>query len=133
MLAFDYGRRRIGIAVGDVLTGSARGLITLPTAGAATTERIGQLIKDWRPDGLVFGWPTQADGLPTALAPELRKFATALGTRHSLPVYWANEYLTSHLGQERITRPGRRNDPGLDAHAAALILEGWFLENPHHD
>lgn len=134
VLAFDYGQRRIGIAVGDSLTGRARGLQTLPTAGPGTANRIDQLICEWRPSALVFGWPTQADGKPTALAPALQEFATALGTRHTLPVYWANEHLTSHLARERMLRAGnKRNDPGLDAHAAALILEGWLLENPRDD
>ena len=127
-MAFDYGQRRIGVAIGDRLTASARGLITLNTRDGDTLERVGALIKEWGPEAFVIGRPTRDDGEPTALVPAIEAFADMLGRRFGLPVYWADERLTSHLGRERVRKRG--NDPGLDAHAAALILEGWFMENP---
>ena len=127
LLAFDYGRRRIGVAVGEELTGAGRGLCTLNTSAPDLWTRIDDLVAEWAPSGFVVGWPTQADGKPTPLARRIRAFGRALEARYGQPVYWYDERLTSHLARER-SRPGR-NDPGLDAHAAAVILEGWFLEN----
>jgi putative holliday junction resolvase len=129
-MAFDFGRRRLGVAIGDDLTGSARGLATLQLERPDTADRLAGLVAEWRPEGFVVGWPTRDDGEPTALGPSIRRFGEELGHRFSLPVYWADERLTSHLGRARVQRRGR--DPGLDAHAAALILEGWFMENPRN-
>ncbi len=126
-MAFDYGQRRIGIAIGDQLTGSARGLATVRPGQPDTDSTIDALVAEWRPDALVVGWPTRADGEPTALGPAIRAFGEELGQRHGLAVYWADERLSSHLGRERLRRSGK--DPGLDAHAAAVILEGWLMEN----
>jgi len=127
LMAFDYGRRRIGVAIGDELTGSARGLATVRTGQAGSDRSIDALVAQWQPDAFVVGWPTRDDGRPTALGPAIRAFGEGLGQRHGLAVYWADERLSSHLGRERVQRRG--NDPGLDAHAAAVILEGWLLEN----
>jgi len=129
-MAFDYGRRRIGVAIGDRLTASARGLVTLSTRDGGAWKRIEALVLEWRPEAFVVGWPTRDDGEPTALGPAIESFADTLGRRFGLPVYWADERLTSHLGRERVRKRG--NDPGLDAHAAALILEGWLMENPEN-
>jgi putative holliday junction resolvase len=126
-MAFDYGRRRVGVAIGDRLTGSARGLITLRPDDAAMPKRIRTLVAEWRPEGFVVGWPTRDDGQPTALAGAIRRFGDGLGRDYGLPVYWFDERLSSHLGRERLQHRGK--DPGLDAHAAAVILEGWFMEN----
>jgi len=127
LMAFDYGRRRIGVAIGDELTGSARGLATVRPGQAGSDRSIDALVAEWQPDAFVVGWPTRDDGRPTALGPAIRAFGEGLGQRHGLAVYWADERLSSHLGRERVQRRG--NDPGLDAHAAAVILEGWLLEN----
>lgn len=127
LLAFDYGRRRIGIAVGEELTGAARGLRTLNTDSPELWPVIDRLVSEWTPEGFVVGWPTQADGKPTPLAKRIRAFGAALEARYNQPVYWYDEHLTSHLARERSGRG--RHDPGLDAHAAAVILEGWFQEN----
>jgi putative Holliday junction resolvase len=127
LLAFDYGQRRIGVAVGDTLTGAAHGLRTFAAGAANLWSGIDALVAEWGPEAFVIGWPTQADGQPTPLARRILAFAGTLEERYALPVYWSDERLTSHLARER-SRPGR-NDPGLDAHAAAVILEGWFLEN----
>ncbi|TVP87469.1 MAG: Holliday junction resolvase RuvX [Thioalkalivibrio sp.] len=124
LMAFDYGRRRIGVAIGDQLTCSARGLATVRPG---RDHSIDALVAQWQPDAFVVGWPTRDDGQPTTLGPAIRAFGEGLGQRHGLAVYWADERLSSHLGQERVRRRG--NDPGLDAHAAAVILEGWLLEN----
>ncbi len=126
-MAFDYGERRVGIAIGDQITGSARGLATVPAGRADTATAIETLVKEWQPDAFVVGWPTRADGQPTTLGPAIQTFGETLGRVHGLPVYWADERLSSHLGRERIRRRG--NDPGIDAHAAAVILEGWLMEN----
>ncbi|MFO8152103.1 Holliday junction resolvase RuvX [Thioalkalivibrio sp.] len=127
LMAFDYGKRRIGVAIGDELTGSARGLVTVRPGRPDSDRTIDALIARWQPDAFVVGWPTRDDGQPTALGPAIRAFGEGLGLRHGRAVYWADERLSSHLGRERVRRRGK--DPGLDAHAAAIILEGWLMEN----
>lgn len=126
-MAFDVGQRRIGIAIGDQLTGSARGLTTVRRDRPDAEAKIDALVAQWRPDAFVVGWPTRDDNQPTALGPAIRAFGEKLGRRHGLAVYWVDERLSSHLGRERLQHS--RRDPGLDAHAAAVILEGWLMEN----
>jgi putative Holliday junction resolvase len=128
LMGFDYGQRRLGIAIGDRLTRHARGLVTLPTHHPQTATRLAALVDEWQPEAFVVGWPTQADGQATRLGPAIRGFAHQLQRQFARPVYWSDEHLSSHAGRER-TQRGRR-DPGLDAHAAAVILEGWMLEQP---
>lgn len=127
LLGFDYGRSRIGVAVGDSFSGSARGLITLRTEARNLNESLDHLVREWSPDGFVLGWPTQADGKATALGPAIQEFASRLEAQYAQPVYFADERLSSCSARERVRR--HRNDPGLDAHAAAIILEGWLMEN----
>lgn len=126
MLAFDYGSVRIGVAVGSELTGSARPLATL--AGRDWTA-IGRLIDEWRPDACVVGVPRHADGSDSDTTRAALRFARQLGGRHALPVETIDEHLSSHAAAERLAcapRRARRSGPGLDAAAAAVILESWF-------
>jgi putative Holliday junction resolvase len=127
LLGFDYGRSRIGVAVGDSLSGSARGLMTIPTQTKGLDSILDRLVREWSPEGFVLGWPTQADGKATALGPSIQEFASRLEARFAQPVYFADERLSSCSARERVRK--HRNDPGLDAHAAAVILEGWLMEN----
>lgn len=127
LLGFDYGTTRIGVAVGDSLTGTARGLKTLQHKTPKFARDIDQLISEWQPEGFVIGWPLHADGSETPLGPAIRSFARQLQSQYGLPVHYSDERLSSIGARERFRE--RRGDPGLDAHAAAIILEGWLLEN----
>ncbi len=132
VLAFDFGRKRIGIAVGQPVTGSATAL------GAVTNredgpdwESIDALIADWRPAQLVVGVPTMADGRPGSLAGAVAEFCDALG-RYGLPIATIDERDSSLEAGERLKdarRAGTRGRIGkadVDAAAAAVIAERWL-------
>lgn len=132
VLAFDYGRLRIGVAVGERLTASARPLRILATRnGQADWDAITHLINEWQPGQLVVGVPWHADGTASSSTGPAQRFAHELGRRFVLPVARIDEHLSSYEARERLSqqRGGRRPAAGtLDAAAAALILESWF----HH-
>ncbi len=129
-LGFDVGRLRIGVAVGDTLTGSARPLCILPTRQQHPDwEAIARLIAEWRPDGLVVGVPRHADETANAMTDAALRFCRQLHGRYHLPVATVDERLSSWEAEQRqsATTGRRRNSPAhLDAQAAAIILETAF-------
>ncbi|HRD49666.1 MAG: Holliday junction resolvase RuvX [Candidatus Competibacter sp.] len=131
-LGFDFGRARIGVAVGEAVTGSARPLRTLPTRQQRPDwDVIARLIAEWRPDLLVIGVPRHADDSANAMTAAALRFSRQLHGRFNLPVATIDERLSSWEAEQRYfaTAPaGRRrdHDPALDAQAAAVILESWF-------
>ena len=134
MLAFDYGRRRTGVAVGTTGLGTARALGAVVSAtGAPDWASLDRLLGDWAPERLVVGLPYNMDGSDNDLTAASRAFAEALGHRYGLPVDLVDERLTSHeaaaeLRAERRSgvrvRRVRRED--VDALSARLILETWL-------
>ena len=130
-LGFDYGRVRIGVAIGEAVTGSARPLAILPTRQQQPDwPAIARLIQDWRPDHLVVGVPRQADDSANAMTEAALHFSRQLQQRFQVPVATIDERLSSWEAQQRHfeTAPTkrRRPDSALDAQAAAVILESWF-------
>lgn len=127
-LGFDYGLRRIGVAVGQTLTGTASPLRTLQAVGPHPDwDSIAGLIGEWRPEGLVVGLPLNMDGTEEEeTAPRARRFARQLQGRFGLPVHLIDERLSTREAQ-RLTGPGSART-GLDAYAAKLILESWLSE-----
>ncbi len=134
-LGFDFGVKRLGIAVGQAVTCSASPLITLGTRGGRPDwEAIGALISTWRPCGLIVGLPFNMDDSEAQAAPGARRFARQLEGRFRLPVYLVDERLTSVEAERSLAQHNRR--PGaIDAYAAKLILETWLSErhSPHAD
>jgi putative Holliday junction resolvase len=136
LLAFDYGKQRIGIAVGQELTKSATPLVTLQnTAGAVNWRTIDELIQQWQPQALVVGLPLNADGTEHAISRAAKQFGNQLQARYNLTIYWVDERLTSIEAQRAIIaergasgrKKGRRTDKSeIDRMAAKLILESWF-------
>ena len=131
LLSFDYGRRRIGIAVGQQVTGSASPLAVAGNGENGPDWRlIGRCIDEWRPDRLLVGMPLLADGTPGDVASEAKGFAQALG-RFGIPVECVDERHTSQEAAERLKRQraaGRRRvrKEHVDAAAAVLIAERWL-------
>lgn len=131
-LGFDFGRVRIGVAVGEVVTGSARPLRTLPARQQCPDwDAIAHLIAEWRPDVLVIGAPRHADGTANAITEAALRFGRQLHGRFRLPVEVIDERLSSWEAGQRCfesASAGRRRsrDTTLDAQAAAVILESWF-------
>ncbi|MDP9142886.1 MAG: Holliday junction resolvase RuvX [Pseudomonadota bacterium] len=131
-LAFDYGEKRIGTAVGDDVTKTARALSALPTGDWTT---ITKLIAEWRPGALIVGLPLLEDGNDQAITTAARKFANSLGERAKLPVHLADERFSSRAADDflrdarasgQMTRRVRKGD--RDAQAARVILQQWLSE-----
>ncbi|MFO1371260.1 MAG: Holliday junction resolvase RuvX [Candidatus Competibacteraceae bacterium] len=132
-LGFDFGRARIGIAVGEAVTGTARPLCTLLVRQQRPDwEAIARLIAEWRPDMLVVGVPRHADETANAITEAALRFSRQLHGRFRLPVVTIDERLSSWEAEQRqiaaatASRRRRNRDTALDAQAAAVILESWF-------
>lgn len=136
VLGFDYGLRRIGVAVGQMVTGTATPLTTLQQRdGEPDWNGISALIHEWEPDALVLGLP----GGPPAAARQLKAaigaFQHELGVRFELPVHSVDEAYTSveAYHQIRMNRQGRKTPKRIDKHeidrvAAAILIEAWMAE-----
>lgn len=133
VLGFDVGARRIGVAVGNAMTGSARAVavIDVHTAGPDWAHA-DKLLREWRPDGLVVGDPMSLDGGDQPIRKLARTFASALRQRTGLPVVMVDERNTSQEAARRFAaaraegRSKRRDAEALDAVAAAVIVERWL-------
>ena len=135
VLAFDFGTKRIGVATGETVLGSAHPLTVIEAE--SNDERfaaIARLVAEWQPEQLVVGLPTHADGTPHEMTRLAQKFAERLQRRYQLPVSFADERLTSLDAEARLRETGRNSKsakPLLDAVAAQLILQTWFESPPH--
>jgi putative Holliday junction resolvase len=134
VLAFDFGTRRIGVAVGQTLTGSASAVGTLPChAGTPDWAAVDTCIARWAPARLLVGLPYNMDGSDTLTTDTCRAFGAELARRSGLPVEFVDERLTSNAAydelrvERRLGTRARRIRPGdIDANAARLILQSWM-------
>ncbi len=124
IMAFDYGTRRIGVAVGNTLTKAGQPLKMIAEPSEDVRFRAIQvLIKEWQPNQLVVGMPCHPDGTEHEMSAKARRFGNQLHGRFQLPVDWVDERYTSAVLEGD---PDMRDN--LDAESAALILEQYFLE-----
>lgn len=124
MLGFDFGTRRIGVAVGQTLTGTANPLAVLPNAGGGPDWRgIRSLIDTWTPEFLVVGVPIHLDSTEHGVARAALRFARQMHGRYRLAVHTVDETLSSYEARWRI---GGRGAEAVDAVAAQVILETWL-------
>ncbi len=121
VLAFDFGLKRIGVAVGEAELRSAHPLPGIAAPGFAAIEK---LVKEWRPGMLVVGLPV-AEHREHPLAKRVQRFARQLEGRFHLPVARVDERYTS-VAAESLLRGARRK--AVDSVAAQLILEQYFNE-----
>lgn len=133
-LGLDYGERRIGIATGQPLTGTAQPLKTLQNTGNPLPE-IDALVREWRPAGIVVGLPLAADGTESKMSRTVREFAGRLSDAHpALDIVLHDERFSSRIADDRFRaarregRARRKTARELDSHAAAVILESWLAE-----
>jgi len=133
VLAFDFGERRIGVAVGELELGIAHPLETIDAAANdARFARIAALLQDWRPVLLVVGLPLTLDGGEHRLTGLARKFAQRLQGRFDIETRLVDERLTSVEAQREARESGltaRGSKRIVDQLAAKLILEAFFNEN----
>jgi len=133
LLAFDFGARRIGVAVGTTRLRSARPLTTIDTErNDQRFAAIAALIEEWQPDRLVVGVPLHADGTEHGMTARARRFAHQLEGRYRLPVVRVDERHTTELARSVLQaegRGGREHRALRDAVAAQLILQA-YLDTP---
>lgn len=139
LLGFDYGSRRIGVAVGQELTGSANPLETIATHGRGPDwEAITRLVAAWQPAALVVGIPFNMDGTDQGMTRAARRFANQLRERFGLPVHTIDERLSSREARQRLAAAteGRRRvqeKEKIDQVAAQIILQTWLSEDRDTD
>lgn len=127
LLGFDYGTHKIGVAVGQTLTGTASPLTTLSAVkNKPDWAAIEKLIREWQPDALVVGLPMEMTDNEADNAPRAKKFARQLEGRFHLPVHMADERLTSREAWDQLGRAAHKDVTRVDAVAAKLILETWL-------
>ena len=126
VMAFDYGTRRVGVAVGNSVSKTGQALKILIASNADMLfEEISALIKEWQPEQLVVGRPLHPDGAPHEMTQKATRFGNQLKGRLHLPVMWVDERYSSVI----LEGDAQMRD-NLDAHSAALILEQYFAELP---
>jgi putative Holliday junction resolvase len=128
VLAFDFGLKRIGVAVGEAALGTSHPLGAIAGEGDAPFEAIAKLIGEWHPAQLVVGVPTNVQGTAHEMTRRAERFARRLEGRFRLPVARVDERFSSVEAESRLrgTRAGKKE---VDAVAAQLILEQFFHEH----
>lgn len=134
VLAFDFGTRRIGVAVGNEMLGSARPLDSLAARdGIPDWRQVALLVEEWSPDLFVVGLPLELDGSEREICTRARKFGKRLYGRFGIPCEMVDERGTTReakaiareSGAWRDSRKSYRDD-GVDGLSAVLILEAFF-------
>lgn len=132
-VGFDFGLRRIGVAVGSSATGAARPLDTISNRDSGPDWiHIDRIVDDWSPGALVVGVPYNADGSAYGLTGAAGAFAAELGARYGLPVHQVDERYSSLAANDALIERRRRGDHrrvrhgDIDAAAAAVILSDWL-------
>jgi putative holliday junction resolvase len=136
VMAFDFGKRRIGVACGDTLSRTAR-----PLAGVANSDAgprwdvLDSMMREWQPTLMVVGLPYNVDDSESVMSAAARGFAAELGARYALPVRLVDERYSSLEAETRLRsaresglRKRRVAKADVDAAAACVILERWFTE-----
>jgi len=134
--SFDFGTKRIGMAVGQTITKTANALTTLSlNNGQIPWPSLESLIEQWHPDAFIVGLPLNKDGTPHSITKKAQAFGRRLETRFHLPVHFMDERLSS-IEAEQLLDQGHSNKSkatrtkgDVDKLAAKLILESWFNLN----
>jgi putative Holliday junction resolvase len=138
LLGFDFGTKRIGVAVGQEVTGTARPLTTLNAVKHKPDwDGISRLIKEWQPDLLVVGLPLHMDGTEQEMTRAARRFSNQLNGRYHLPVELMDERLSSDEAESILSEQSATGSTGLrdsmfpdkaqiDMISAQLILQSWM-------
>ena len=122
-LAFDYGTKRIGVAIGNSEIRQAQPLKTIQNKRLDDTfGTIQKMVKEWEVSNFVVGLPTYPDGAEHEMTKRAKRFGNQVNGRLNLPVHWVDERYTSAVVDDQLG--------DIDSQAAVLILEQYFQENP---
>ena len=123
-LAFDFGTKRIGVAIGNSEIRQAQSLKTIQNKSLDDTfGAIQKLVKEWEVTNFVVGLPMHPDGAEHEMTKRAKRFGNQLNGRLNLPVQWVDERYTSAVAENQMG--------DIDSQAAVLILEQYFQENPN--
>lgn len=135
LFGFDVGTKIVGVAVGNRLTGTARGIAAVPVKdGEPDWQALDTLRREWLPEALIVGLPVDNEGKEQPMTRTARRFAERIGQRYSLPVTFADERMSSQEAARRFAAgraagTRKRSDVrSIDAEAAAVILESYLLQ-----
>jgi len=130
ILGFDFGKKYIGVAIGQELTGSASPLGSVKAReGIPDWDSMSKFIKEWQPDFVVVGLPLNMDGTEQQLTRDAKKFGNRLSGRYGLKVEFQDERLTTATAKEALfAHGGYRNlkKDNIDAESAKIIIESYF-------
>lgn len=130
ILAFDFGEKRIGVAVGNTVTRTATALVTLEVeSNADRLTAVAELVREWQPARFVIGEPRHEDATPHPVAHLAKKFGNRLREHFRLPVDFEDETLSSIAAAESLDRAGvfgEKRRGKLDAAAAQIILQRYL-------
>jgi putative Holliday junction resolvase len=126
-LGLDFGLKRIGVAVGQEITGTASPLTTLlAKAGVPDWTALKKILKEWSPERIIVGMPLNMDDSESPITLKTREFITALEAETSIPIETVDERLTTKAVQYELERLGKKPQKKDDALAACLILESYL-------
>jgi len=130
IIAFDYGVKSIGVAVGQQITGTASPLAAIKADnGIPNWDTLAALFKEWRPSHIIVGFPTNMDGSEQPMTARARKFSRRLHAKFAIPTEGHDERLTTVAAKERLFELGgfkKLSKGKVDSVSAVLILESWF-------
>lgn len=134
LLGFDFGSKRIGIAIAQEVTGTVNPLTTLQAKNNKPDwDAISKLLKEWQPDLCVVGLPLHMDGSEQPMTQAARRFANQLNGRYQVPVALVDERLSSNeaellLKERSPTNSGFHDKGQVDMISAQLILQSWMSQ-----
>ena len=133
ILAFDFGLKHIGVAIGQEITNTAETFFSLEAKnGEPDWSKLDPLVKEWRPKLLIVGNPLNMDGSDSEIKKKSDKFSNLINKRYNIPVELMDERLTTREAKDRLkAEEDNSASSGRDTHqiAAQIILENWFSEN----
>ena len=130
VIGFDFGLKRIGLATGQTITGTATPLATVRAVNHRPDwESIAAHIEQWKPDALIVGIPYLLDGSESDITRAARNFSRSLEQRFHLPVYTIDESLSSYAAESQLKQDikiDKHNKHEVDKMAAAIIVQSWL-------
>ncbi len=132
-LAFDYGQKHLGIAGGQTITGSAGPIKTISVAKGINWYHIEQIVREWKPIGLIIGIPYTADSKRTSHIKRIHRFISDMESHFQLPVFPVDEHLSSYAARDLLSQSAHKKMRTLDDTAAAVILQTWFDSHDDND
>ena len=135
VLGFDWGTKRIGVAVGNTLLNQANPLKTLAARnGVPDWKDVGQLIKEWHPEALIVGVPLDISGKELATTARAKAFGVLLEQKFQLSVHLVDERLTTVEARQQLFEEGgyrKIQSSQVDSYAAKLMIEQWLFEGAY--